>query len=60
MAVEGPATAIVVEAVEVDMLAKPVEAADPTVATVAAETATEDSKKHPKITPATDHFAAAA
>ena len=59
MAAECPATAIVVEAVEVDMLAKPVAEADPTVATVAA-TATGDSKKHPKMTPATDNFAAAA
>ena len=52
-----PATAIVVEAVEADLPAMSVEAADPTV--VAAETATEYSKKHPKMTPATDHFAAA-
>ena len=54
------ATASFVEAVEVDAPAKPVAEADPTVATVAAETATEYSKKHPKMTPATDHFAAAA
>ena len=60
---EGPATAIVVEveAVEVDVFAMSVAAADPTVEFVAAETATEQHlKKHPKMTPATDHFAAAA
>ena len=62
MAAEGFATAIVVEAVQVqvDVPAKSVAEADPTVAFVAAEMATEHSKKHPKMTPATAHFAAAA
>ena len=51
---------------ELDLPATSVEESDPTVAfvaaemTIAAEMATEYSKKHPKMTPATDYFAAAA
>ena len=51
-----------VEAVEIEVPALSVEEADSTVAasTVAAEMATECSKMHPMVTPATDYYSAAA